>query len=320
MPTIATRLITLIMLLQRKPNQKAAELAAELGVSVRTLHRYFAMLDEMGIPIYTERGPTGGFSLVRGYRLPPLVFTPEEAVAVHLGVSLVEEIWGRMYREAARGALATLENVLPDEQRGEVVWARRTLLATGMQRSNPEELAQTLETLRKAARENRQARFAYRGSGRPASERTIDPYGLAHRWGWWYVVGYCHSREEMRTFRLDRIAGLELLDRHFERPEDFDLHSYLAKQPPTTALFRARLRFQPAGAQVALENRVNWETLDEQADSSVIVTLAAPNIEWAASTALAYGPIVEVLEPPELRRIVREWAQAVVAQYSNGDD
>lgn len=77
MTTPATRLITLIMLLQRRPNQKASELAEKLGVSVRTLHRYFAMLDEMGIPIYAERGPLGGFSLVRGYKLPPLVFTPE---------------------------------------------------------------------------------------------------------------------------------------------------------------------------------------------------------------------------------------------------
>ncbi len=77
----ATRLITLILLLQRQPGQKAADLAARLGVSVGTLHRYFAMLDEMGVPVYAERGPYGGFSLVRGYKLPPLVFTPIEIVS-----------------------------------------------------------------------------------------------------------------------------------------------------------------------------------------------------------------------------------------------
>ena len=74
--TTSARLITLIMTLQRQPNQKAADLADKLGVSVRTLHRYFGMLEEIGIPIYAERGPYGGFSLVRGYKLPPLVFTP----------------------------------------------------------------------------------------------------------------------------------------------------------------------------------------------------------------------------------------------------
>lgn len=104
---------------------------------VHTLHRYFGMLDEMGIPIYAERGPYGGFSLVRGYKIPPLVFTPEEAVALYLGTSLVSEMWGKLYQESAQGALAKLENVLPDEQRAEIAWARRTLVASGMYRADP---------------------------------------------------------------------------------------------------------------------------------------------------------------------------------------
>ena len=137
MTTTATRLITLIMLLQRHPNQKAGELARELDVSVRTLHRYFAMLDEMGIPIFSDARTYGGFSLVRGYKLPPLVFTPEEAVAISLGTGLVKDMWGELYREAARGALAKLENVLPEEQRREAAWARRTLVSTGLHRAGP---------------------------------------------------------------------------------------------------------------------------------------------------------------------------------------
>src|SRR5512136_2315573 len=98
----ASRLITLIMLLQRQPNQKAAELAHKLGISVRSLHRYMAMLDEMGIPVYSERGPYGGFSLVRGYKMPPLVLSSEEAVAVYLGTSLVSEMWGKLYQDAVQ--------------------------------------------------------------------------------------------------------------------------------------------------------------------------------------------------------------------------
>jgi len=76
MANTATRLITLLMLLQRQPNQTASQLAEELDVSVRTVQRYMTMLDEMGIPVYAERGPYGGYALVRGYKMPPLVFTP----------------------------------------------------------------------------------------------------------------------------------------------------------------------------------------------------------------------------------------------------
>ncbi len=198
--TTATRLITLIMTLQRQPVQKAADLADKLGVSVRTLHRYFGMLDEMGIPIYAERGPYGGFSLVRGYKLPPLVFTPEEAIAIYLGTSLVSEMWGRLYQESAQGALAKLENVLPDEQRNEIAWARRSLVATGMQRADLSALAPTLEKLRRAAREQRRIEMQYQSTtGDKVTERQVDPYALVHRGGWWYLVGYCHLRDAQRA-------------------------------------------------------------------------------------------------------------------------
>jgi predicted DNA-binding transcriptional regulator YafY len=316
MPTPATRLIHLIQLLQRQPNQKAAHLAAELGVSLRTLHRYFGMLEEMGIPIYAERGPHGGFSLVRGYKMPPLMFTPEEAVVVSLGAGLIEELWGQLYHSAARSALTKLENLLPDEQRREVAWARRTLVATGMHRVDLQSLSPSLEKLRRAVRERRRVRLFYQGSGqaRP-TQRALDPYALVHRWGWWYVVGYCHLREVRRTFRLDRIVELALLEHTFTVPTDFDLRAYLETDISAQPHIKVRLRFTPEGAALARQGLSYWETLDEKPDGSIVVAFPAPNLEWAASTALAYGPLAVVLEPLELRSMVREWAQAAAAQY-----
>ncbi len=316
MPNTATRLVTLIMLLQRQSNQKAADLARELGVSVRTLHRYFTMLDEMGIPVYSERGPYGGFSLVRGYKMPPLVFTPEEAVTVYLGTSLVEQMWGHLYKDAARGALAKLENVLPDEQRHEVAWARRSLVATGMHRADFAALAPTLEKLRRAAREHRQTRMLYRGRGQlEPSEREFHPYAMVHRWGWWYVIGYCQLRQAVRTFRVDRILELALLEENFEAPADFDIHTYLANEPQMQTQVTVRMRFTAGMVSLALDDQTHWESMEEQADGSIIVTYAAPSLEWAASTALVYGPGVAVLEPEEVRGMVSEWARAIAAQY-----
>jgi predicted DNA-binding transcriptional regulator YafY len=316
----ATRLITLIMLLQRRPNQKAAGLAESLGVSVRTVHRYFTMLDEMGIPVYTERGRYGGFSLVRGYRMPPLVFTPEEATAVYLGASLVEEIWGSLYRAAAQGALAKLDNVLPDEQRREVAWARRSLVATGMHRLDPAALAPTLDMLRRAVHEQRRVSMLYRSSHRPEPQpRDLDPYALVHRWGWWYAIGYCHLRQEVRSFRVDRMLELALSSQVFQAPNDFDVHAYLAEELQDQPKLLARLRFASQAAYIARSNRSSWEAMEEQPDGSVVVTLLTPDLGWAASTALAYGPLVTVLEPPELRQMVSEWAQAIAELYQPAD-
>ncbi|MCE1253992.1 MAG: YafY family transcriptional regulator [Anaerolineae bacterium] len=313
----ASRLITLIMLMQSRPNQKAADLAKELGISVRSLHRYFEMLDEMGIPIYSERGPNGGFSLVRGYKMPPLVLTPEEAVAVSLGSGLVEEIWGSLYREAAHGALSKLDNLLPDEQRQEIIWARRSLVATGLHRSDMQALTPSLEKLRRAVREHRRLELVYQGGNQPAAEsRRVDPYALAHRWGWWYLVAYCHLRHELRTFRVDRIKSLQLLAENFTLPPQFDIHSYLSTQWQDQPYLNVKLRFAPQIAHVALANRAYWEDLQEENNGGVLVTMHAPDEIWASSSALAYGPLVEVLEPDSVRKMVADWAKAISMLYA----
>jgi predicted DNA-binding transcriptional regulator YafY len=285
---------------------------------VRTVQRYITMLDEMGIPIYAERGPYGGYALVRGYKMPPLVFTPEEAVAVYLGASFLEQVWGRLYQEAARGALAKLDNVLPDEQRREVAWARQTLLAIGMHWGNPNLSIPHLEKLWQAVHQRRRVRMTYRGRGQPeALQRDFDPYVLVHGWGWQYCLGYCHLRRGIRSFRVDRMLELELLEQDFEIPADFDLEAYVASEPYFQPQVRVRLYFAPEVALVALDNRAYWETLEEQPDGSVIVTFATPELEAAASVVLSYGYPAVVLEPEELRELVRERARVIAAQNAS---
>jgi predicted DNA-binding transcriptional regulator YafY len=316
MPNVATRIISLIMLLQLQPNRKAAELAEELGVSIRTLHRYVNMLDEMGIPVCSERGPHGGFSLVRGYKMPPLIFSPEEAVSVYLGTSMVQEMWGSLYAESARSALAKLENVLPDEQRQEVDWARRTLLATHMHRADQDKIAAYLGILRRAIREKQQVKMRYRGRNQSQPvERKVDPYGLVHRWGWWYGVGHCHLRQAIRSFRVDRIVDLQLLEVEYKPPVNFDLQEYLSGESHTQPKYRVCMRFNPEAALLALDDRSYWETLEELEDGSVEVALTVPDLEWAARVALGYAPHAIVLEPDELRKMVQERARSIVAQY-----
>lgn len=316
MSNTATRLITLIMLLQRRPNQKAAELADALGVSVRSLHRYIAMLEEMGIPLYSERGPAGGFSLVRGYRMPPLVFTPAEAVSISLGARLVGELWGPLYTEAAQGALAKLDNVLPDEQRREVDWAMQSLIATGINRTAPGPLADHLEVLRTALHQHLRVYLVYRSRGRAgATERHFDPYALVHGYGWWYAIGYCHLRGEVRSFRIDRIVSVTLGTETYEIPAGFDPHAVIAFEQKAQAAVHVRLRFLPFGADVARHNRAYWRSFDEQADGSVLVTYESPDLIWAASVALSYGPLVVVEEPPELVHFIQEQARAILANY-----
>ncbi|MFN2201070.1 MAG: helix-turn-helix transcriptional regulator, partial [Caldilineaceae bacterium] len=298
MPRPATRLLTLIMLLQRRPRQKAGDLAAALGVSVRTVHRYMEMLEEMGIPIYSERGPSGGFSLVRGYKMPPLVFTPEEAVAVFLGTGLVTQMWGQLYAEGAHGALAKLENVLPDDQRQEAAWASRSFISSGLNRTAVGPMTPLLTTLRQSIREQRTVHMAYERASEPRlTVRDFDPYALVHRSGWWYMVGYCHLRDAMRTFRVDRVTRLEPTDVPFALPPEFDIHDYLEREWRSFGALRVIVRFLPEGASFAREVQQQWDEMQELPDGSLRVTYTVPDLNWAASMVLSYGGLVVAEEP-----------------------
>ncbi len=320
MSNSASRLLTLIMLLQRQPNQQAAALATALGVSVRTLHRYIKTLDEMGIPIYSERGPHGGFSLVRGYQMPPLVFTPAEAVAVLLGTRLVRELWGAFYHDAATGAAAKLENLLPDAQREEVAWAQRTLVATNLQRTTADEIAQPLTLLRQATRENRTVQLLYHGREQQHTQRLVDPYAIVQRWGWWYVVGYCHLRRAVRSFRIDRIGAIAATEEHFEQSADFELETYLKLEQASQAQQRVQLHFAPAVAAAVRENRHQWAEMQAHTDGSITVTLFTPDLTWAASLVLAYNGLAVVLEPAALKTLVRERALAIARHYGDSEE
>jgi predicted DNA-binding transcriptional regulator YafY len=321
MANTATRLITLIMLLQRQPNQTAAQLAQELAVSVRTVQRYITMLDEIGIPVYAERGPYGGYALVRGYKMPPLIFTPEEAVAVSLGTSLLEEIWGRLYQAGARGALAKLDNVLPDEQRREVAWARQNVLSIGTNWTDPNLAMPFVEQLRDAIYERQRVRMHYRGRSQAApAPRELDPYKLVSRWGRQYCIGYCHQRQAVRTFRLDRIVELTVLDQTFTEPVNFNLQAYLASDPFFQPAVQVRLRFGPEAAVVAQDNRAFWTSIDEQPDGAVVVTFEAADREAAAGMVLRVGFPAAILEPAGLLELVRQQARALSAHFDSFDE
>jgi predicted DNA-binding transcriptional regulator YafY len=318
MPNSATRLIHLIMLLQRQPNQKAADLAAQLDVSPRTLHRYVGMLEEMGLPVYTERGPYGGFSLTRGYKMPPLMLSPEEAAALALGAGLVEQLWGDLYRAESRGALAKLDQVLPEEQRREVAWAHRSLAAANLHRADAAAFFPTLDVLRQGLHQQHRLRLTYlrQGDAEPTC-RDFDAYALVHRAGWWYVVGFCHLRNAIRLLRVDRIRSIEILDIPYTIPLDFDIHVWLTQEPLPQAAILARLHFEPQVADFVRENSYLWQEVTWQPDGSVIATLPANDLHYAAGMAGSFGPAVTVLDPPELRQMVIEWAQAVVQRYAS---
>jgi predicted DNA-binding transcriptional regulator YafY len=290
-------------------------LAAELKVSPRTIHRYIGMLEEMGIPVCSERGPYGGFSLVRGYKLPPLLFSAEEATVLTMGARLVGKLWGQTYQEAVTSATAKLTNVLPDELHQEVARAGQAMVIGDLARVDYAPFQGTIDILRRCVIERRPVTLSYRGYEHALTERIVDPYGLFFRWGLWYIVGYCHLRQALRTFRVDRVQQAGGRDGHFVPPADFSLDDYVQETMQWEPLFTVEVEVSPITATRIREDGVNWMEMEEQLDGMVRVRFGSSELSWPTHWVLSLGASARVLGPPELVERVQQAAADVLALY-----
>jgi predicted DNA-binding transcriptional regulator YafY len=316
MSNVATRLLSLILLLQTRPTWKACELAEELDVSERTVHRYMSMLDEMGVPIYSERGPYGGFSLVRGYKLPPLIFSAEEATVLYMGANLVREVWGRTYGDAVTAVTAKLDNVLPDNLRQQVEQARRSLVVGGMTARDYRPWEGTLHILRECIVSRHCVQLTYRAPGRKAeTQRVVAPYALAFQWGLWYLVGFCHLRREKRTFRVDRVEDVHALDSEFEMPVDFSVRDYLAQSLWEDPPYKIVVELQHSAVTMVRDLHGHWMALEERPDGSVLARFAVHNLEWTTGWVLSLGTAARVVSPSELAERVIGAARGALSRY-----
>ncbi len=306
-----TRLLTVLELLQSKAGATGPELAARLEVDVRSVRRYITMLRDMGIPVESEPGRYGSYYLRPGFRLPPLMFNNSEILAVILGLMAVRHL-GLAESLGIESAAAKIERVLPDELR-ERVLAVQAVLTLDMPRTpNAMPGQEMIAHFSHAAYQHNELWIEYQGHQADKTERVIDVYGLVFHAANWYAVAYCHLRQDLRCFRLDRVQQLRVLNTSFEPPPAFDALTYLlnsiASFPGTwqvevllkTTMEEARMRVPPATA------------LLEEADEGVLLRSWADGLDWFAHFLIGLRCPLVVLHPPELRDELRRVGQRIV--------
>ncbi|MFN8011257.1 MAG: YafY family protein [Holophagaceae bacterium] len=218
----ADRLFQLVQILRRDRLSTAAKLAAELGISTRTLYRDVADLQASGVPIEGEAG--AGYRLPRRFDLPPLMFTVDEAEALFLGLSIASAWTDPALAEAAASARRKVASSLSDG-------LRQALQASVLEAVDfhvPEALKAPLGDLRRAVRERRKLQVAYEDKAGAASSRTLRPLGLYFWGGTWTLAAWCEARTDFRTFRVDRLKRWELGD-VFPDEAGKGLKDYLAR-------------------------------------------------------------------------------------------
>jgi predicted DNA-binding transcriptional regulator YafY len=317
----ASRLVSLLLLLQTRGRMTAAELARELEVSVRTVHRDVDALAEAGVPIYAERGPHGGVRLVDGYRTRLTGMTGEEAEALFLSGlpgPAAELGLGTVVTAARLKVLAALPPEL--RARASRLVERFHLDAAGWFQAGEE--VPNLPILAECVWETQRVEIDYVRADRVVT-RTVEPFGLVLKGGVWYLVA--RTDEQIRTYRVSRIRRVAPLEDRFERPEGFDLAAYWAessaayeRQAPRLALeVRVRGdRIRVLRSLVGASAMAEAEQVGEP-DAAGWVRLRL-RVEWpdeAPRTLLGMGPDLEVIEPAGVREKLAELARETVARY-----
>ncbi len=310
------RLLAIVLELQGKGRQRAEDLAATFETSKRTIYRDIQALGQAGVPLISV--PGHGYSLMKGYFLPPLSFTTDEATMLLLGSDFMARNFDAQYRAAAQLAGRKIAGVLPEKLRDEVQYLQsniRFIVMDGPERSaEPEKLQQ----LRRAIIERTTVRFRYHTrhaeDGREAqSTREADPYSLVHVSTAWHLVAYCHMRQGIRYFRLDRMEKLELLAKTFTRRTDFQMGDYQGRERNIIV----RALFDRKVARWAHESRSYYAVTEEETPEGLMVTLRVRQVSEVLQWLLSWGRHVHILEPESLRKRLVEEAEGMLRNHQN---
>lgn len=299
-----TRLLTILELLQSHQQMSGSEIAQRLEVTVRTVRRYIVTLQDMGIPIEANRGSVGAYYLRRGYKLPPLMFNDAEAVALTLGLRMIRMVQLPSEVAATEGALAKIERVLPEKVLDQVRGVQGTISLHSVPPPTQVRL-RFVSLLSVATQQGKRVFLRYSAFSGSESSRPFDPYGIVYREGYWYTAGYCHLRNALRTFRVDRIVALDLLDESFVRPTEFDaLHHVITTFATMPGTYRIEIVLQGTIDQVRQVLPPEAGTLEET-EHGIIWRREVSDLTRIARLLLHIDFPVTILQPTELCEMMR---------------
>jgi predicted DNA-binding transcriptional regulator YafY len=309
------RVLALLEILQAGGTRTVAELAERLAVDERTVRRYAAHLVDLDIPVRSVRGRYGGYRLAPGYRMPPLMLTAEEALAVLLSLlAFRRSETAAMSAVAAESAAAKLHRVLPVALASRLEALAETVAFTARPRAAATPEADVLLLLAQAARDRSPVAIGYVDRDGRRSERTLHPYGIVAHAGRWYATGEDSASGEVRLFRLDRVTTPTVLSGSFDVPADFDPSAgVLAALAEAPYRHEVAVRVRGTVDEVRPLLPPSVAVVDDTPDGSwVRVRIRAERLDWIPGLLVGIGREFVVEHPDELRVLVREVGRQLV--------
>lgn len=306
------RLVAILIYMEGRRVTRAEDIADEFATSIRTVYRDIAALAEAGVPIVGEAGV--GYSIMRGYHLPPVHFTTEEATALVTAGMLMDRFADSSLMSSMTSALGKIRAVLPPDRQDHVArLERRMTLRSTRQPNQPANLF----LIQKALADRTVLRISYRGSG--AAEplrREVEPLGLTYYGDRWHLIAWCRVRQDYRDFRTDRIQAIGASSEQFGPHEDFSLNDFLRRWEDAAPAVTGSIRVDPFAAE-RLRKEAPFKIIrEERNENGITFTIEGGKWDWYLGWLLSFGNRVVVIEPDNLRTLLFETARATANHHS----
>jgi predicted DNA-binding transcriptional regulator YafY len=305
------RLVAILIYMQGRRVTRAEDIADEFATSIRTVYRDIAALGEAGVPVVGEAGV--GYSIMRGYHLPPVHFTTEEATALMTASMLMDRFADSSLMRSMSSALAKIRAVLPPDRQDHIarLESRMSLPSTA-----PPSQPANLFLIQKALADRTVLRISYRGSG--AAEplrREIEPLGLTYYGDRWHLIAWCRVRQDYRDFRTDRIQAMSSLAEQFGAHDRFSLTDFLGRWDDPSQRVNGLIRVDPFAAE-RIRKEAPFKILhEERNEQGVTFAIEGGKWEWYIGWFLSFGNHLTVVEPDDLRMLVCQTAQSTANHH-----
>ena len=311
MANTSSRTLRLLSLLQNHRYWPGPDLAARLGVSVRTLRRDIDRLRELGYPVEASRGVDGGYQLAAGAALPPLVLDDEEAVALAVGLQAAAQGGVAGIAESSVRALTKVVQVMPPRLRRRVDALRAMTVPVNWGGTAPSADPAVLTSLAQACRDTERLEFGYTAASGERTDRHVEPLRLVSLGRRWYVVAYDLGRHDWRSFRADRISaprttGARFLPRTLPAEDAAAFVRASMDQVPTGWVVDVLLDASTAHVRNVVGR---WGNIEDAGDGRCRLQMRVDSLDWPAMIIGSIGADAEIVSPPELLEHVRGWAQ-----------
>lgn len=306
------RLTAILIQLQSQRVVKAQDIAERFSISLRTVYRDIRTLEEGGIPIIGEAGL--GYSIMDGYRLPPVMFTKEEATAFLTAEKLIEKLTDTSIEESYKSAMYKIKAVLRVTEKDylENIDAHIEVLHTS-RLPRPENLPNPIHIILKSISEKNVLSILYFSNNKQEkTERNVEPVGIFFAGNRWHLIAFCHLRNDYRDFRIDRIIQLSPSSGRFMK-EHPSLKTYLKQlsheQKLETVVMKVDKKVTPHFGEQLFYN--GFVSQQEMGDNIIEMTFLSASLEGFARWYMMFGDYADIVSPDRLKDIVRKIAVTI---------